>query len=109
MQLSGSLTDRRANSRRTVVPSQLKRSFLDLGLALKCASGRLLGPVMSTYEVRLFKSDGTLSIIMEISAIGDVDAKMQAIDMLDEGITRAEIWRDLEMVGTVTIPQPVRP
>ena len=56
------------------------------------------------YEVRLFKVDGALSVVMKIAAIGDAQAKMQIRSMLKDGITRAEIWRGLELVGIVALP-----
>jgi hypothetical protein len=59
---------------------------------------------MTDYEVGLFKSDGTLSIVMAISALGDVDAKVQAVAMLKAGITRAEIWRGPDAVGIIDLP-----
>jgi hypothetical protein len=59
---------------------------------------------MTDYEIRLLKADGTLSIIMAITALGDVDAKVQAIAMLKDGITRAELWRGTDMIGIITLP-----
>jgi hypothetical protein len=59
---------------------------------------------MLNYEIHLFKADGTLSILMSTVATGDVDAKLRAVGMLKGGITSAEVWRGLDMIGAVKLP-----
>jgi hypothetical protein len=46
---------------------------------------------MSEYEIRLFKRDGSLSIIMVVMANGPSDARDQAWAMLTDDIVKAEI------------------
>ena len=53
------------------------------------------------YEIRLHHADGRLAIVMVTGAASDRDAKMQALEMLLNGITNAHILRDGELVDTV--------
>jgi hypothetical protein len=59
---------------------------------------------MSNYEIRLHRPDGSLSIVMKVAAVGDTDAKNQALIMLHNGISNAHIWRDDNLVGSVYAP-----
>lgn len=56
---------------------------------------------MQDYEVRLYRADGALSVIMKISANGRLDAQAQASAMLKGDIVRAEIWREHQHVETM--------
>lgn len=58
-------------------------------------------PVPFDYEIRLHRADGTLSIVMLVSAVGDLDAKAQARDMLKDGLANAHIWRDGQLVDSL--------
>ena len=53
------------------------------------------------YEIRLHHADGTLSIVMMVSAIGDADAGAQATKMLEDGLASAHIWRDGTLIDTL--------
>jgi hypothetical protein len=64
---------------------------------------RGLQVAMADYEIRLFKADGSLSIILVLVAIGAFDARAQALVMLKEGMARAEIWTGITFVETVYI------
>ncbi len=55
----------------------------------------------SDYEIRLHRADGTLSIVMLVSAVGDLDARSQAADMLKGEMSNAHIWRDGKLVDSV--------
>ena len=59
---------------------------------------------MSDYQIRLHKLDGALSIIMMVSAIGDTDAKNQALLMLKNGLSNAYIWREKKLVASIDAP-----
>jgi hypothetical protein len=41
---------------------------------------------MADYEIRLYKADGSLSIILVIVAIGALDARAQAFAMMKEAL-----------------------
>lgn len=53
------------------------------------------------YEIRLHRIDGTLSVVMWISAAGDGDARRQAQEMLREGLSNAHIWRDGKLMDSL--------
>jgi len=55
----------------------------------------------SDYEIRLFKADGTLSIMMVVIAIDSADAASQAIPMLKDDIVKAEFWSGLDLVEVI--------
>jgi hypothetical protein len=56
---------------------------------------------MSDYEIRLFKRDGSLSIIMAVVANGPSDARNQAWATLTDDIVKAEIWSGLDYFETI--------
>ena len=56
---------------------------------------------MADYEIRLYKTDGSLSIILVIVAIGALDARAQAFAMMKDGIVSAEIWTGLTLVEVI--------
>jgi hypothetical protein len=49
---------------------------------------------MEDYELRLFKADGALSVVMVTAAEGEHDAELQAVAMLKDDVVRAEIWSE---------------
>jgi len=49
---------------------------------------------MEYYEVRLFKADGAVSIVMVTTAASERDAELQAVAMLKGEIVRVEIWSE---------------
>jgi hypothetical protein len=53
------------------------------------------------YEIRLHHADGSLSVVMMVTAIGDADAKAQATKMLEDGLANAHIWRDGRLVDSI--------
>ena len=57
--------------------------------------------VLPDYEIRMHHADGPLSVVMMISAIGDADAKAQAIKFLEDGLASAHIGRDGKLVDSV--------
>ncbi|HEY1805062.1 MAG TPA: hypothetical protein VGG45_11340 [Terracidiphilus sp.] len=59
---------------------------------------------MPDHEIRLFGADGTLSITMVLGGTSQYEAELQALAMLKGDIARAEIWADLDLVKTVTLP-----
>lgn len=63
-------------------------------------------PAVIEYEIQLFKSDGSLSIIMTVAALGPHDAKIRASKMLHAGIDYAIIWQGFVEVGTVHRDKP---
>ena len=58
-------------------------------------------PPVSEFEIRLHKSDGTLSMIMTVVAFGAPGAKLQAVRLLKDDIAYAIIWQGLSEVATV--------
>jgi hypothetical protein len=58
-------------------------------------------PRTSSFEIRLHKTDNTLSIVMTVNAHGPYDAKLQAEKMLKDDIAYAVIWHGLTEVDTV--------
>jgi hypothetical protein len=61
---------------------------------------------MSEYEIRLYRSDWTLAIVMKVAAIGMADAKAQARQMLSGEIASAEIWSGREVVTSIDLEPP---
>jgi len=56
---------------------------------------------MQNYEVRLYRADGTLSIVMKTAANGVPEAQAAATAMLKGDIVRAEVWSDEQRVKTL--------
>jgi len=56
---------------------------------------------MKAYDIRLYRADATLSIIMKTFANEPLDAQAQASAMLKGEIVRAEIWCDHQHVETL--------
>lgn len=63
-------------------------------------------PLVSAFEIRLHKADGTVSMIMTANAFGPQDAKLQAIKMLNDDIAYAVVWHGLIEVATVHRDKP---
>ncbi len=61
---------------------------------------------VNDFEVRLYKADGKLSIVMAIVGMGPQDAKSQAARMLKDEITYAIIWQGLTEIATVHRDKP---
>jgi len=53
------------------------------------------------YRIHLYRDDGSLSFVMAVHARADMDAKDEAERMLQNGLVRAEIWRDEVRVGSI--------
>ena len=53
------------------------------------------------YRIHLYRDDETLSLVMVFHARADRDAKDEAEKMLQDGLVRAEIWRDDVKIGTL--------
>jgi hypothetical protein len=51
-----------------------------------------MGIAMQDYEIRLYRADGTLSIVIITTAASDADAKEQAGSLLREDMMDAQIW-----------------
>ena len=58
---------------------------------------------MKDFEVRLYRADGALTIIMLTAANGLCEAEAAALDLLRGDIARGEIWQD-EIRLTVVVP-----
>ena len=56
---------------------------------------------MTEYEVRLYRADGTLSIISRIAADSNGAAEAKALGLLKGNIERAEVWRDGVRISSV--------
>ena len=55
------------------------------------------------YRIYLFRDDNSLSFVMVLHARADMDAKDEAERMLQDGLVRAEIWRDDVKIGAVDL------
>jgi hypothetical protein len=53
------------------------------------------------YEIRLYKDDGALSMVMSLAARSDIEAELEAHRMVRGAIVLAHIWRDEKLVGSV--------
>ena len=63
-------------------------------------------PLVTAFEARLHKADGSLSIIMKVNAFGPHDAKIQAERMLRGDIAYAVIRQGMAEVATVHRDRP---
>lgn len=59
------------------------------------------GIAMQDYEIRLYRADGTLSIVMITAAASDADAKEQAGSLLREDVMDAQIWCGSKLTASV--------
>jgi len=55
----------------------------------------------SSYEIRLLKADGKLSILMVTEAADDGDARKRAWKMLAADLSNANIWKDGRLVASI--------
>lgn len=46
------------------------------------------------FQIRLFRADGRLSVVLNIEAVGERDARLQALHLVQGDIVRAEIFTD---------------
>ena len=53
-----------------------------------------MGQSCKDYEIRLHRSDGELSLVAILPAMGDEDAKRLAKSMLQADLTDAHIWNE---------------
>jgi hypothetical protein len=44
------------------------------------------------FQIRLFRADGRLSVVLNIEAVGERDARLQALHLVQGDIVRAEIF-----------------
>ena len=63
-------------------------------------------PLVTAFEARLHKADGSLSIIMKVNAFGPHDAKIQAERMLKGDIAYAIIRHGHAEIATVHRDKP---
>ena len=63
-------------------------------------------PPVKDFEISLHKADGTVSIVMNIIALGTPDAKLQASLLLNDEIAYAVIWQGVVEVATVHRDKP---
>ena len=52
------------------------------------------------YHIRLYRDDGTLSVVLACDASQDSIAAREALRLLNHELTRAHIWRDNELIRT---------
>lgn len=52
------------------------------------------------YHIRLYRDDGTLSVVLACDASQDSIATREALKMLNCELTRAHIWRDNRLIRT---------
>lgn len=55
------------------------------------------------YRIHLYRDNESLSCVMILHALADVDAKSEAKRMLKNGLVRAEIWRDEDKIGAIDL------
>lgn len=63
-------------------------------------------PPVSSFEIRFHKSDGSVSLIMTISAFGPEEVKLRAFKMLNADLAYAIIWLGMAEVATVHRDKP---
>ena len=52
------------------------------------------------YEIRLYRDDGTLSVVVALAAKEHSIAARKARQMLNQQLTRAHIWQDQRLILT---------
>ena len=63
---------------------------------------------MPDYEIRLYRADGTLSIIMKTFAGGPIEIQATASAMLKGDVVRAEVWNDHRYIEALEAIDKVR-
>ena len=56
---------------------------------------------MVEYEVRLFKSDGTLAVLVKVPASRDAEACIEASHLINGNIASATVWLDRKLIRTL--------
>ena len=62
-----------------------------------------MGQALSEYQIRAFRDDGELSLIMLTPANSDDDARVQAFALLTRLIPTAEVWHDKLLIDTLRL------
>jgi hypothetical protein len=62
-----------------------------------------MGQAISEYQIRAFRDDGDLSLIMLTPAFGDDDARSQALVLVAPRTPTVEIWHSGMLVDTLRI------
>jgi hypothetical protein len=62
---------------------------------------------MPEYEVRLYRADDTLSIVMKSFANGPLEIQAAAAAMLKGNIVRAEVWCDHQHIETLKTTETI--
>lgn len=70
-----------------------------------------MGQSISAYQIRAFRDDGDLSLVMLMPALGDDDAKSQALLLVAGRTPTVEIWQNGSLVDTLhlrasSVPRP---
>ena len=63
-------------------------------------------PLVTAFEIRLYKVDASLSVVMKINALSADDARAQAVKMLKADLVYAIVWQGLNQIGTVHRDKP---
>ena len=69
--------------------------------ALEMRRTQPMGIAMQDYEIRLYRADGTLSIVMITTAASDTVAKEQAGLLLRHDMMDAQIWCGSKLTASV--------
>lgn len=56
---------------------------------------------MVEYDVRLFKADGSLAVLVKVLAKCDDDACVEASELIHGNIASATVWLDRKLVRTL--------
>ena len=62
---------------------------------------------MVEYEVRLFKADGSLAVVVKIPASRDADACIEASSLIIGAIASATVWLDRKLIRTLYCDQAI--
>jgi len=65
--------------------------------------GAGMGQAISEYQIRAFRDDGDLSLVMLTPALGDDDARSQALLLVVPRTPTVEIWQGGLLVDTLCI------
>jgi hypothetical protein len=60
-----------------------------------------MGQAISEYQIRAFRDDGDLSLVMLTPALGDDDARSQALLLVAPRTPTVEIWQGGLLVDTL--------
>jgi hypothetical protein len=62
-----------------------------------------MGRAISEYQIRAFRDDGELSLVMLTPALSDDDAREQASALITGQVPTVEIWHGASLVDTLHI------